>query len=155
MNVLVNFEVSTGKHVHAYRNNNNVMCRNWPWGIGACSVHTCMVDQAVIIACKININPPIIISVISTATTCLCINQYSIIMGQPESLAEVGASQLAQASERGWLSNTSFTTGLKTLPTFRPDALVKTCSGQNIGKAFNPVVKLVLENQPLSGSLAV
>ena len=39
---------------------------------------------------------------------------------------EVRASQLAQASERGWFSNTSFTTGLKTLPTFRPDALVET-----------------------------
>ena len=25
---------------------------------------------------------------------------------------------------KGWFSNTSFTTGLKTLPTFRPDALV-------------------------------
>ena len=33
---------------------------------------------------------------------------------------------------KGWFSNTSFTIGLKTLPTFRPD----------------PVVKLVLENQP-------
>ena len=57
---------------------------------------------------------------------------------------------------KGWFSNTSFTTGLKTLPTFRPDALVffrakmkKTrASGQNVGKVFNPVVKLVLENQP-------
>ena len=55
---------------------------------------------------------------------------------------------------KGWFSNTSFTTGLKTLPTFRPDALVffalkKTrASGRNIGKVFNPVVKLVLENQP-------
>ena len=61
----------------------------------------------------------------------------------------------------GWFSNTSFTTGLKTLPTFRPDALVffrakraifalkKTrASGRNVGKVFNPVVKLVLENQP-------
>ena len=58
-----------------------------------------------------------------------------------------------------WFSNTSFTTGLKTLPTFRPDALVyvsglifalkKTrASGRNVGKVFNPVVKLVLENQP-------
>ena len=68
---------------------------------------------------------------------------------------EVRAFQLAQASERGWFSNTSFTTGLKTLPTFRPDALVfalkKTrASGRNVGKVFNPVVKLVLENQPLS-----
>ena len=41
----------------------------------------------------------------------------------------------------------------KTLPTFRPDALVffrakKRASGPNIGKVFNPVVKLVLENQP-------
>ena len=65
------------------------------------------------------------------------------------------ASQLAQASEKGWFSNTSFTTGLKTLPTFRPDALIfalkKTrASGRNVGKVFNPVVKLVLENQPLS-----
>ena len=72
------------------------------------------------------------------------------------------ASQLAQASEMGWFSNTSFTTGLKTLPTFRPDALVffrakmifalkKTrASGRNVGKVFNPVVKLVLENQPIS-----
>ena len=82
---------------------------------------------------------------------------------------EVRASQLAQASERGWFSNTSFTTGLKTLPTFRPDALVffrakmllmifalkKTrASGQNVGKVFNPVVKLVLENQPLSDCYA-
>ena len=25
---------------------------------------------------------------------------------------------------KGWFSNTSFTTGLKSLPTFRPDALV-------------------------------
>ena len=55
---------------------------------------------------------------------------------------------------KGWFSNTSFTTGLKTLPTFRPDALVffalkKTrASGRNVGKVFNPVVKLVLENQP-------
>ena len=31
---------------------------------------------------------------------------------------EVRASQLGQASERGWFSNTSFTTGLNTLPTF-------------------------------------
>ena len=71
-------------------------------------------------------------------------------------LSEVRASQLAQASEMGWFSNTSFTTGLKTLPTFRPDALVffrakKTrASGRNVGKVFNPVVKLVLENQPIS-----
>ena len=55
---------------------------------------------------------------------------------------------------KGWFSNTSFTTGLKTLPTFRPNALVffrakKTrASGRNVGKVFNPVVKLVLENQP-------
>ena len=42
---------------------------------------------------------------------------------------------------KGWFSNTSFTTGLKTLPTFRPDALV-------FFRANNPVVKLVLENQP-------
>ena len=46
------------------------------------------------------------------------------------------------------------------MPTFRPDALVffrakktralkKTrASGRNVGKVFNPVVKLVLENQP-------
>ena len=71
-------------------------------------------------------------------------------------MSEVRASQLAQASERGWFSNTSFTTGLKTLPMFRPDALVffalkKTRAyGRNVGKVFNPVVKLVLENQPLS-----
>ena len=50
---------------------------------------------------------------------------------------EVRASQLAQASERGWFSNISFTTGLKTLPTFRPDALIfalkKTrASGRNV-----------------------
>ena len=64
-------------------------------------------------------------------------------------------------NRKGWFSNTSFTTGLKTLPTFRPDALVffrakmpffalkKTrASGRNVGKVFNPVVKLVLENQP-------
>ena len=61
--------------------------------------------------------------------------------------------------KKGWFSNTSFTTGLKTLPTFPPDALVffrakifvlkKTrASGRNVGKVFNPVVKLVLENQP-------
>ena len=43
---------------------------------------------------------------------------------------------------KGWFSNTSFTTGLKTLPAFRTDA------GRNVGKVFNPVVKLVLENQP-------
>ena len=55
---------------------------------------------------------------------------------------------------KGWFSNTSFTIGLKTLPTFRPDALVffalkKTrASGRNVSKVFNPVVKLVLENQP-------
>ena len=55
---------------------------------------------------------------------------------------------------KGWFSNTSFTTGLKTLPTFRPDALVffrakmTRASGRNVGKVFNPVVKLVLENQP-------
>ena len=53
---------------------------------------------------------------------------------------------------KGWFSNTSFTTGLKTLPTFQPDALVffraKTrASGRNVGKVFKPVVKLVLENQ--------
>ena len=53
----------------------------------------------------------------------------------------------------------SFTIGLKILPTFRPDApvffrakifaLKKTrASGRNVGKVFNPVVKLVLENQP-------
>ena len=77
-----------------------------------------------------------------------------------------------QVVRKGWFSNTSFTTGLKTLPTLRPDALVffrvhlecgqakgsletvpkvvkKTrASGRNIGKVFNPVVKLVLENQP-------
>ena len=59
-------------------------------------------------------------------------------------LNEVRASQLAQASERGWFSNTSFTTGLIF-------ALKKTrASGRNVGKVFNPVVKLVLENQPLS-----
>ena len=144
--------------MHAYRNNNNVMCRNWPWDIGACNVHTCMVDQAVIIACKININPPITFSVISTATTCLCINQYSIIMGQPGSLAEVRASQLAQASERDWFSNTSFTTGLKTLPTFRPDALVKTCSGQNVlwskhRQGFQPCCEAgIREPTPFRGS---
>ena len=58
------------------------------------------------------------------------------------------------------LANTSFTTGLKTLPSFRPDALVffrakmifalknTRASGRNDGKVFNPVVKLVLENQP-------
>ena len=60
--------------------------------------------------------------------------------------------------KKGWFSNTSFTTGLKTLPTFRPDALVffrakmtlkkARASGRNVGKVFNPVVKLVLENQP-------
>ena len=56
---------------------------------------------------------------------------------------------------KGWFSNASFTTGLKTLPTFRPDALVffrakkqTRASGRNVGKVFNPVVKLVLENQP-------
>ena len=50
---------------------------------------------------------------------------------------------------KGWFSNISFTTGLKTLPTFRPDALVLfRASGRNVGKVFNPVVKLVLENQP-------
>ena len=37
-----------------------------------------------------------------------------------------------QVPRKGWFSNTSFTTGLKTL----------------LGKVFNPVVKLVLENQP-------
>ena len=31
--------------------------------------------------------------------------------------------ELAQ-QRKGWFSNTSFTTGLKTLPMFRPDALV-------------------------------
>ena len=62
-------------------------------------------------------------------------------------------------NRKGWFSNTSFTTGLKTLPTFRPDALVffrakifalknTRASGRNVGKVFNPVVKLVLENQP-------
>ena len=65
-----------------------------------------------------------------------------------------GLLQYCSISEfrKGWFSNTSFTTGLKTLPTFRPDALValkKTrASGRNVGKVFNPVVKLVLENQP-------
>ena len=49
---------------------------------------------------------------------------------------EVRASQLAQASERGW-----------SLP-LRPEHLVETS-----GKVFNPFVKLVLENQPLSDAL--
>ena len=57
---------------------------------------------------------------------------------------------------KGWFSNTTFTTGLKTLPYlalvfFRAKifALKKTrASGRNVGKVFNPVVKLVLENQP-------
>ena len=55
------------------------------------------------------------------------------------------------AIRKGWFSNTSFTTGLKTLPTFRPDALVffrAKIFAANVGKVFNPVVKLVLENQP-------
>ena len=34
------------------------------------------------------------------------------------------ASTSNTASGKGWFSNTSFTTGLKTLPTFQPDALV-------------------------------
>ena len=52
---------------------------------------------------------------------------------------------------KGWFSNNSFTTGLKTLPMFRSDALVffrAKMFGRNVGKVFNPVVKLVLENQP-------
>ena len=44
-------------------------------------------------------------------------------------------SQLAQASER-----------VSTLVFFR--AKKSRASGQNIGKVFNPVVKLVFENQP-------
>ena len=56
--------------------------------------------------------------------------------------------------------NTSFKTGLKTLPTFRPDALAffrakiifalkkARASGRNVGKVFNPVLKLVFENYP-------
>jgi len=61
--------------------------------------------------------------------------------------------------------NTSFKTGLKTLPTFQPDALAffrakikkekaeyhqARASGRNVGKVFNPVLKLVLENYPFS-----
>ena len=46
------------------------------------------------------------------------------------------------SSRKGWFSNTSFTTGLKTLPTFRPDALVF-FRAKRI-----PVVKLVIKNQP-------
>ena len=66
----------------------------------------------------------------------------------------LGRFKTKTVHRKGWFSNTSFTTGLKTLPTFGPDALVffrakKTrASGQNVGKVFNPVVKLVLENQP-------
>ena len=38
---------------------------------------------------------------------------------------------------KGWFSNTSFITGLKTLLTFRPDALVfSRASGRNIGKVL-------------------
>ena len=68
----------------------------------------------------------------------------------------MGCLKIYYHFRKGWFSNTSFTTGLKTLPTFRPDTLVffifvlkKTrASGRNVGKVFNPVVKLVLENQP-------
>ena len=36
----------------------------------------------------------------------------------------VDASLYEKGLRKGWFSNTSFTTGLKTLPMFRPDALV-------------------------------
>ena len=53
---------------------------------------------------------------------------------------------------KGWFSNTSFTTGSTTLPTFRPDALVffraKIFALKKTRASANPVVKLVLENQP-------
>ena len=40
---------------------------------------------------------------------------------------------------------------VKTLPTFRPDALAFfRASGRNVGKVFNPVLKLVVENYPFS-----
>ena len=76
----------------------------------------------------------------------MCIDRYVVF--------EVRASQLAQASERVGSPIPASQQGLKTLPTFRPDALVffrakKTrASGRNVGKVFNPVVKLVLEIQP-------
>ena len=52
---------------------------------------------------------------------------------------------ISRGSRKGWFSNTSFTIGLKNL------ANISTrCSGllQGEGRFFNPVVKLVLENQP-------
>ena len=55
---------------------------------------------------------------------------------------EVRAFSAGSGIRKGWFSNTSFTTGLIF-------ALKKTrASGRNVGKVFNPVVKLVLENQP-------
>ena len=37
---------------------------------------------------------------------------------------QLHVQSISQGIRKGWFSNTSFTTGLKTLPTFRPDALV-------------------------------
>ena len=62
-------------------------------------------------------------------------------------LNEVRASQLAQTSERvGSLIPAGLLQGVFF-------ALKKTrASGRNVGKVFNPVVKLVLENQPFLNS---
>ena len=64
---------------------------------------------------------------------------------------EVRASQLAQASER---------VGSPIPASQQGGALVfalkkTTASGRNVGKVFNPVVKLVLENQPFQALCTV
>ena len=48
----------------------------------------------------------------------------------------------------GWFSNTSFTTGLKTLPTFRPDALV--FFRAKMGEGFQPCCEAGIGEPTLS-----
>ena len=92
---------------------------------------------------------------------------YSIIACKHSTpINEVRASQLAQASETVGSLIPASQQGWNPCRRFRPDALVffrtkiyalkKTrASGRNVGKVFNPVVKLVLENQPfLSQAIA-
>ena len=66
---------------------------------------------------------------------------YAVREEQPLTYAMQYCSNIF--SRKDWFSNTSFTTGMKTLPTFqaRFEALKKTrASGRNVGKVFNPVV---------------
>ena len=69
---------------------------------------------------------------------------------------KVRASQLAQASERVGSPIPASQQGLKTLPTFRPDALVffalkKTrASGRNVGKVFKPCCEAGIGEPTLS-----